>query len=299
MQFAIRACGSIGVPLPLRNHDCKDLSVYRFVLFLFFLSIRAAFACAGDVPPSIDAGFRKMYNLEFQAAHKTFESWQERHPGDPLGPVSNAAAYLFGEFDRLHILDLALFENNKKLEDRGKLISDPAVKAAFETELSKADNLAAKILENSSEDADALFASLLAEGLRGYYAGLIEQENRDALKFLKSSRSIAEKLIKIDPEYHDAYLAIGVENYLLGLRSAPMRWALRISGAQTDKEKGLATIAITADKGRYLAPYAQLLLVIGALRNHDQNTAKRILSELAREFPENSRYQAELSRLRS
>jgi hypothetical protein len=273
--------------------------VYRLVLPLLMIFIGAAFACAADLPPSLDAGFRQMYSLEFRSAHKTFENWQELHPGDPLGPVANAAAYLFGEFDRLHILDLALFENTKKLEDRSKLTSDAAVKAAFETELSKADKLAAKVLESSSRDTDALFASLLAQGLRGYYAGLIEQENRDALKFLKSSRSIAEKLIQIDPEYHDAYLAIGVENYLLGLRSAPMRWALRISGAQTDKEKGLTTIAITADKGRYLAPYAQLLLVIGALRDHDQNTAKRILAELAREFPENTRYQAELIRLRS
>jgi hypothetical protein len=240
-----------------------------------------------------------MYNLEFQTAHETFENWQALHPEDPLGPVANAAAYLFGEFDRLKILDLALFENSKKLEDRGKLTSDPAVKMAFETELSRAENLAGTILKNSSKDTDALFASLLAEGLRGYYAGLIEQESRAALKFLKSSRSTAEKLLEIDPEYHDAYLAIGVENYLLGLRSAPMRWALRISGAQTDKEKGLANIAVTADKGHFLAPYAQLLLVIGALRDHDQTTAKRILSQLVREFPQNFRYRAELTRLHS
>jgi hypothetical protein len=273
--------------------------VYRFVLPFLIICIGGAVAYAADLPPSLDAGFRQMYSLDFQAAHKTFENWQALHPEDPLGPVSNAAAYLFAEFDRLHILDLALFENNKKLEDQGKLTSDPAVKMAFETELSRAENLAGKILGSSSKDTDALFASLLAQGLRGYYAGLIEQESRAALKFLKSSRSTAEKLLEIDPEYHDAYLAIGVENYLLGLRSAPMRWALRISGAQTDKDKGLATIAITADKGRYLAPYAQLLLVIGALRNHDQNTAKRILAELVRAFPQNPRYQAELIRLHS
>ena len=273
--------------------------MYRFVLPFLIISIGAAFACAADLPPSLNAGFRQMYSLDFQGAHKTFESWQAIHPDDPLGPVSNAAAFLFGEFDRLHILDLALFENNKKFEDRDKVPSDPAVKAAFETELSRAEDLAGKILKNSSKDTEALFASLLAQGLRGYYAGLIEQQNRAALNFLKASRSTAEKLLEIDPEYHDAYLAIGVENYLLGLRSAPMRWALRISGAQTDKEKGLASITVTADKGHYLAPYAQLLLVIGALRNHDQNTAIRILAELAREFPDNSRYQAELLRLQS
>jgi hypothetical protein len=259
----------------------------------------AGLARAADVPLSLDAGFRQMYSLDFQSAHKTFESWQELHPGDPLGPVSDAAAYLFGEFDRLHILDLALFEDNHKFEDRGKVTSDPVVKAAFETELSRAEDLAGKILEHASNDTNALFASVLAQGLRGYYAALIEQQNRAALNFLKASRSTAQKLIEIDPDYHDAYLAIGVENYILGLRSAPMRWALRISGAQTDKEKGLAAIGVTADKGQYLAPYARLLLVIGALRNNDRATAKKILSELVGQFPQNPSYLRELTRLRS
>ena len=55
-------------------------------------------------PTSIDQGYRQMYNLQFDAAHRTFGEWQRQHPADPLGPVSDAAAYLFAEFDRLHIL---------------------------------------------------------------------------------------------------------------------------------------------------------------------------------------------------
>ena len=35
----------------------------------------------------------------------------------------------------------------------------------------------------------------------------------------------------------DANLAVGLENYVLGLKPAPLRWVLRISGAQTDQEQ--------------------------------------------------------------
>lgn len=59
--------------------------------------------CAQQVQ-GIDLGYQQMYNLEFDAARKTFADWMRQHPEDPLGPVSNAAAYLFSEFDRLHIL---------------------------------------------------------------------------------------------------------------------------------------------------------------------------------------------------
>src|SRR5258708_3855802 len=58
---------------------------------------------AGDL---LDQGYRAMYNLDFNAAHSAFQSWEKLHPKDPLGPVSDAAAYLFFEFDRLNILRL-------------------------------------------------------------------------------------------------------------------------------------------------------------------------------------------------
>src|SRR5262245_14880929 len=72
-------------------------------------------------PLSLDIGFRQMYNLDFAAAHHTFETWQKLHPEDPMGPASNAAAYLFSEFERLHILELNLFTDNQKLEEPNRL----------------------------------------------------------------------------------------------------------------------------------------------------------------------------------
>src|SRR6185369_2166288 len=248
---------------------------------------------------SLDNGFREMYNLNFAAAHKTFECWQELHPEYPLGPAANAAAYLFGEFERLHILELDLFTESKKLEALDKLSPDAKVKAAFDSELAKADGLTKKILADDPRDRDAMFAKVLTDGLRGDYAALVERQKSAGLSYLKSSRSTAEKLIAIDPNYNDAYLALGIENYVLGLKSAPTRFMLRLTGAQTNKDKGIANLKITADKGRYLAPYARLLLAIAALRDQDKSTAKKLLSELAHDFPQNRLYQTELARLRS
>jgi hypothetical protein len=248
---------------------------------------------------SLDDGFREMYNLNFAAAHKTFECWQETHPEDPLGPAANAAAYLFGEFERMHILELDLFTEAKKLEALNKLLPDPKIKAGFDSELAKADGLTQKILSDEPKDRDALFAKMLTDGLRGDYAALVEHQKSAGLNYLKSSRSTAEKLIAIDPAYNDAYLALGIENYVLGMKSAPTRFMLRLTGAQTNKEKGIANLKITAEKGRYLAPYARLLLAIAALRDQDNTTAIKLLGGLAHDFPQNRLYQTELSRLRS
>jgi hypothetical protein len=245
----------------------------------------------------LDIGFRQMYNLDFDGAHSTFQTWEGQHPEDPMGAAANAAVYLFSEFERLHILNINLFTDDEKLEKAGRLAPDPAVKTAFQCELDKADDIAKRILSHSSEDRNALFARMLSDGLRGDYAALIERQKRDGLNFLKSSRSIAEKLIEIDPNFSDAYLALGIENYVLGLRGAATRWMLRLSGAQTNKDKGIADLKTAAEKGRYLAPYARLLLAIAALRDEDRNTAKQLLTDLAHDFPQNPLFQVELARL--
>jgi hypothetical protein len=108
---------------------------------------------------------------------------------------------------------------------------------------------------------------------------------------------LAEKLLSQDPSYYDAYLAIGVENYLLSVNPAPVRWFLRLTGARTDKAEGLAKLRLTAQRGHYLAPYARLLLAVAALRDHDRGQARSLLSGLADEFPRNPLYRRELARI--
>lgn len=247
--------------------------------------------------PTLESGYQQMYNLDFEAAHQTFAAWERLHPEDPLGPVSNAAAYLFAEFDRMHILESELFTNDASFEKRQKFEPDPKVQAAFEGELQRGERLSDQMLSSAPQDSSALFAKVMVGGLRGDYMALVEKRNLAALKTIKIARTLAEKLLAQDPSYYDAYLAVGVENYLLGVTSAPIRWLLRLGGHQTDKNEGIAKLRLTAEKGHYLGPYARLLLAVAALRNHDRNEARMLLSGLATEFPRNPLYRKELARI--
>ena len=245
----------------------------------------------------LDAGYRHMYNLQFDEAHKAFQNWQQEHPDDPLGPVSDAAAYLFTEFDRLHILESELFVNDQKFESRSRPAPNAELKQAFESQLAKARQLAQQALARDPHDVNALFADVLAYGLEGDYLALIEKRDFQALKLMKEGRSIAERLLAANPACYDAYLAVGVENYLLSLKPAPVRWLLRISGAETDKAVGIEKLRITADKGHYLLPYARLLLAVAALRDNDRIRARALLQDLADNFPQNRLYRNELAKL--
>src|SRR5262245_21457858 len=102
---------------------------------------QSGYGSAAAEPKPLETGFRQMYNLDFPAAHKTFEAWEQLHPKDPLGAACNAAVYLFAEFERLHILELELFTDSQRLDDLRDWTPDPETKFAFETELAQADDL--------------------------------------------------------------------------------------------------------------------------------------------------------------
>jgi hypothetical protein len=264
------------------------------------LQFVVALTLASSMPAQslLDVGYNQMYNLEFDEAHKTFERFEQQSPGDPLGPVSNAAAFLFAEFDRLRILQAEFFVQDETTFKRSmKLTPDPKIKEAFYQEIGKAERAASAILSKYPQDRNALFASILNIGLRADYEGLIEKRYLSSLHGLKEGRLLAQKLLADDPTYYDAYLAIGVENYMLSLKPAPVRWMLQLAGAETDKEAGLQKLKMTADNGHYLKPYARLLIAVAALRDHDRGTAMRILSDLSKQFPHNRLYSEQLAHI--
>ena len=86
---------------------------------------------------------------------------------------------------------------------------------------------------------------------------------------------------------------------MLGLKPAPVRWLLRIYGAQTNKDQGIEKLRLTAAKGHYLLPFAQLLLAVAALRDKNRKQAGDLLAGLVRQFPNNTLFRRELDRLQS
>jgi hypothetical protein len=268
----------------------------RVVLISALLAVSGR---AAGVPAAtlVDQGYRQMYNLDFDGAHRSFAQWQRQHPEDPLGPVSDAAAYLFSEFDRLHILQSQFFVQDSAFRGMKKPVADPAVRQSFENDLDRGRKLSDAILQRRPQDRDATFATILRMGLRADYLSLIEDRNLQALTEMKNGRMLAEKLLSIDPGYYDAYLAVGVENYMLSLKSAPARWLLRLSGAQTSKNEGIQKMKLVAQNGHYLRPFARLLLAVQNLRDKNQAAARELLAGLSRDFPGNQLYAHELAKL--
>jgi hypothetical protein len=282
--------GSAASPIFCKLNSAQSSMSIRSC-FLTIFAAGSALLAHGETN-YLEVGYSQMYNLQFQDAHHSFGEWQRLHPEDALGPASDGAAYLFSEFDRLHILQSEFFTHDDHFFTDHKLTPDPAVKQKLDVSLNKA-----LALSSQSQDPNAKFAALLAHGLRSDYLALIEKRYVPAFKEMKIARAMAEELLKAHPEYCDAWIAIGVENYMLSIKPAPLRWLLRMSGGETDRSVGIEKLRITAEKGHYLLPFARLLLAVAALRDHQKDRARDILAELARQYPHNPLYSQELARL--
>jgi len=246
---------------------------------------------------SLEAGYQDMYNLRFEAAHAAFQNYEREHADDPMGPVSDAAAYLFFEFERLNVLRSDFLTSDKSFLSQRRLDADPNVKRDFEAALAHSQALSEALLKKQPEARNALLADVLRIALHADYMAAIEKENWQALSEIKQARSLADALVKRYPDCYDAYLAMGVENYLLSQKMAPVRFFLRMTGAQTDKQEGLVKLRLVAEKGQYLKPYAKILLAIAALRDGKRQEAIELLKQLAAEFPGNGLFQDEIKKL--
>ena len=267
-------------------------------LVLLAVLISSAFGADLDIQSGdLYGGWLKMYDMRFDEAHQVFAEWKQSHPADALGPASDAAAYLFSELARLGVLESELFVDDARYEKRSSVHMDPELKTRFDREVESAGRLADVSLRASPTDANALFAKSLTFGLRADLAALIEKQDIAALRFTKQGRPFADRLTAADPKAYDGYLGLGVENYLLSLKPAPLRMLLWLTGSQVDREKGIEQLRMTAQHGHYLEPFAKLLLAVAALRDNNKALARSFLSELHNRFPHNPLYLQELNRI--
>jgi hypothetical protein len=246
---------------------------------------------------ALDHGFAGLYNLDFTGAQKNFTSWQAQHPDDPVGPVSEAAGFLFSEFNRLGVLEAQFFENDSAFASRSKVTADPLVKQRFESALSRAETLAHNRLAKNSKDRDALFALTLSAGLQADYAALIEKRNMASLHYTKEASHWAQQLLAVCNDCYDVNVATGFSKYIIGSMAAPVRWMLRLGGLPGDKQSGIADLQLTAERGHYLAPFARILLAIAYVREKDRTRALQLLTGLRTQFPGNPLYGREIARL--
>jgi hypothetical protein len=247
---------------------------------------------------SIQQAFERLYNFDFTGAHAVLDRHLAGRPDDAMGHSVRAAVLLFYELDRLAVLENEFFENDRRIADeRNKPKPDPGVRARFFQAVEGAQARANAVLAARPDDPDALYALCMSHGLLGDYTALIERRNLATLAIAKRSNSCAQRLLRAHPEVHDAWVTVGFTEYLAGSLPFFVRWFVRFEGVQGSKQVGIAIMQKASQSGRYLSPFAKILLSIAYLREKKLEESRRMLAEFNRDYPENQLVRRELARL--
>jgi len=273
------------------------------------LSAEARWPSAGEgsapVAPNVmsdqelDAGFRLLYELKFDQAREGFAKWQQQRPTEPLGPALEAASDLFEEFYRRGVLSSEFFLDDNRLLGGIKDKPDPELERQFASAVQRAQKLARARMAQQPKDPDALFALTLIAGMQADDFFLIQKRQLDSMRSLRETDRNARLLLGVAPDTDDAYLALGVANYIIGCLPAYKRAVLWMGGVHGDKALGMQQVARAAasEHARYLRPFARLMLALAALREKDPDLARLQLQELTMEFPENPLFAKELAKV--
>lgn len=260
-----------------------------FITLLFGLSCEAA---------TIERALNRMYNFDFNNADREMDGYIAEQPSDAVGLSFRAASLLFRELDRLSILESEFFASNKRLTDKQELKPDEKLKQRFFSAVEASKAMARTKLTSDANDKNALFALCLNAGLITDYMGLIEKRHLGSLSYAKESHSYAVKLLKLDPGYVDAHLTTGMTEYLLGSVPFFVKWFVRFEDAEGNKALAVERLKSVIERGRYLGPFAKILLATIDLREKRPLQAEMRLAELNRDFPENPLFKKELEKLR-
>ena len=249
---------------------------------------------ATAIPPTpVDTAFQRLYNFDFAAAHGVLDAHLKERPSDSLGYAVRASAVLFEELHRLRILESEFFAEDKRIIDKQALRPSPHSRLAFNAALRAAEREAQKALGLNGNDPDALFALSLVAGLEADYLAFIEKKQWQSLSFVRQSQAVSLRLLKAHPGYADAELTGGACEYLLGSMPFFVKWFIRFEGVEGQKSAAARKLQRVASAGRYLGPFARILLAIVHLREKQPALALGVLEQLSRDFPGNPLFRSE------
>ena len=238
------------------------------------------------------AGFEALYNLDYEGARKNFREIVRLFPDHPAGPQFLAATLWAQTLNESRRLQSSLYNTESfyaQKEDR----PDPRMVEEFRSLTRTAALLAKSRLRRNPKDVEALYFLGATEGLKAAFATAVQRSFMSALGDGSSSVDRHREVIKLDPNFHDAELTIGLYDYVVGSLPAPVKLLASIIGTRGSKKRGLLTLQRVVNEGRWAKDDARALLIVLLKREKRYDEALAISRDLGTKYPRNYLFKLE------
>jgi hypothetical protein len=203
------------------------------------------------------AGFSDIFNLHYEKAERDFISLERDYPQHPAPPLYLASILWLQELVRRQDLSLNRFIYPGYFSRKTNESMPSQERAAFSSDLQKSESLAGAILKRTSRDRDARYFLATAYSLRASFAITVDHNVRDSFSNARKAFSYSRELIEEDKNYYDAYLTVGLYEYIVGSIPWYFRWMAFVAGLHGSKEEGMKHLKLASAKGQYVKNEAQ------------------------------------------
>lgn len=246
-----------------------------------------------------DQGWDHFYNLEYDQAIAAFDEAIRSAPDHAEYYNNLAEALLYRELYRLGALESELLTGNNYFIRTEKIHADPKAAARFSAAVEKAIELAQARLRVNPNDEQALHALGSSYAMRTHYDFMVLKAWRAAVSDASEARRYDARVLQLDPQNYDAMLMQGAYDYAIGSLPWHARLLGYLIGKSGDKNRGIRTLQLVAEKGKRGRTDAQVLLAVIYRREKQPARAIEVLDPLIRAYPRNYLFRLEKAHMYS
>ena len=252
----LQPCRNKILASPWRRTIKRCVKILPFVLALsltFTASAQTSDPAAHTDPinflPELRDARDHFYILDFDGALTRFEALQKAHPQSVIASGYILMTLVFRELYRQDLLDTTYYAHDSFLTNKRPVNIPQATRDRIEFVTNSAIALADQQIRANPNDANAYFARGYARGMHAAYITLVDHSYVAAARQGLASRNDSEQALRIDPNYADAKMAVGIQQFAVASLPRFIRIMVGIAGVGGNKEKGLNLLRDSAAHG--------------------------------------------------
>ncbi len=250
-----------------------------------------------NLDPVVRQGFEHFYNLDYDGALKIFGGVAQAHPAEPMAWNYLLLATIFRELYHQDLLDTTYYAHDSFLATKRQVDISKATRDGIEDLTNKVIGLCDARLKANPNDKNALFARGFARGLHAAFITLADHAFATAARQGYQARNDSEAALKLDPDYADAKMAVGIQQFAVASLPRVVRMMVGIMGVGGNKEKGLGMLRDAAAHGVVTNVASRTALSLFLRHDGRYPEALEVQRGLATQFPHDFLFRLEMANL--
>ena len=232
------------------------------------------------------SGLDALYNIDYDKAERDFKEIVKLIPNHPGGYQLLAARVWIKTLYESRRLQGSLY-SSESFYTSGDDKVDPKIVTEFRNLTREAKRLAEAKLKQEPRNIEALDFLANTEGLKAAFEEAVERRHFAALRDGNDAVDHHREVLKLDPEYIDAQITIGLYEYVVGSLPLPIKIIAGATGYRGSKKRGLAMLEQVAKQGRWAQDDAKTVLVLLYRREKRFEDVLKLTRELSAKYPRN------------